>query len=79
MTAEGSISWSSIVDFLNSRRNLLDAVAFSGGEPMLQPALLELGVKNFVVQYFRMQGVLPQDYGCRFAQFRHVIGPVVSG
>ena len=33
------ISWSSILDFLRSRTSLLDAVVFSGGEPLLQPAI----------------------------------------
>lgn len=40
-TTEGLISWSSVLDFLGSRRNLLDAVVFSGGEPTLQSALLD--------------------------------------
>lgn len=34
------VSWSSILDFLASRRGLLDAVVFSGGEPTLQTAHL---------------------------------------
>jgi len=33
------IPWSQIVEFLDSRRGLLDAVVFSGGEPTSQPAL----------------------------------------
>ncbi len=41
VTADGPISWSSVLNFLGSRRNLLDAVVFSGGEPTLQPALLD--------------------------------------
>jgi pyruvate formate lyase activating enzyme len=35
------ISWASILDFLASRRGLLDAVVFSGGEPTLQPTILD--------------------------------------
>jgi pyruvate formate lyase activating enzyme len=35
------ISWTSILDFLVNRRGLLDAVVFSGGEPTLQPAILD--------------------------------------
>jgi pyruvate formate lyase activating enzyme len=35
------IAWSSILEFLASRRGLLDAVVFSGGEPTLQPAILD--------------------------------------
>jgi pyruvate formate lyase activating enzyme len=39
--ADAPISWSSILDFLGGRRGLLDAVVFSGGEPTLQPAILD--------------------------------------
>jgi pyruvate formate lyase activating enzyme len=39
--SEQLISWNSILDFLASRRGLLDAVVFSGGEPTLQPAILD--------------------------------------
>jgi len=35
------LSWPSIIEFLKSRVGLLDAVVFSGGEPTLQPALLD--------------------------------------
>ena len=35
------IAWSRIVQFLEQRKGLLDAVVFSGGEPTLQPALKE--------------------------------------
>jgi pyruvate formate lyase activating enzyme len=41
MQAAEQISWASVQDFLASRRGLLDAVIFSGGEPTIQPALLE--------------------------------------
>ena len=34
------ISWESIYSFLKGRRNLLDAVVFSGGEPSLQSDLI---------------------------------------
>ena len=37
--AESSISWLSVLEFLQSRRGLLDGVVFSGGEPTLQSAL----------------------------------------
>ena len=33
------VTWSGIVEFLEKRKGLLDAVVFSGGEPTLQPAL----------------------------------------
>lgn len=36
---ETEIPWSQIVEFLDSRRGLLDAVVFSGGEPIWQRAL----------------------------------------
>lgn len=36
---ESDIPWSQVVEFLRSRRGLLDAVVFSGGEPCSQPAL----------------------------------------
>lgn len=36
-----SVSWESVLDFLRERKNLLDAVVFSGGEPTLQTGLLE--------------------------------------
>jgi pyruvate formate lyase activating enzyme len=35
----GLIPWSDVLEFLRSRRGLLDAVVFSGGEPTLQAAL----------------------------------------
>lgn len=35
------MSWQEILRFLESRRDLLDAVVFSGGEPTLQTALLD--------------------------------------
>ena len=33
------IPWGQVLEFLEGRRGLLDAVVFSGGEPTLQPAL----------------------------------------
>ncbi len=36
----GTIDWQSVEDFLQSRRGLLDAVVFSGGEPTAQPAVV---------------------------------------
>lgn len=39
MHADAIFSWSSVVEFLSSRRRLLDAVVFSGGEPTLQSSL----------------------------------------
>jgi pyruvate formate lyase activating enzyme len=37
--ADGGVSWHRVLDFLDSRRGLLDAVVFSGGEPTQQRAL----------------------------------------
>jgi pyruvate formate lyase activating enzyme len=37
--AEG-IAWSGVLEFLERRRGLIDAVVFSGGEPTAQPGLI---------------------------------------
>lgn len=37
--AAGDLAWSAVLDFLDRRVGLLDAVVFSGGEPTLQPGL----------------------------------------
>ena len=39
--APGAIPWKEILTFLERRKGLLDAVVFSGGEPTLQPELLQ--------------------------------------
>ena len=39
VTGRHEIAWREVVDFLKSRRGLLDGVVFSGGEPTLQSAL----------------------------------------
>lgn len=36
-----AISWDSLIGFLEKRRGLLDAVVFSGGEPTMQPDIVE--------------------------------------
>ena len=38
-SSDSEIPWDTVVDFLERRRGLLDAVVFSGGEPTLQAAL----------------------------------------
>ncbi len=38
-TTENAPSWLEILSFLRKRKGLLDAVVFSGGEPLLQPYL----------------------------------------
>lgn len=35
------IPWTQVLSFLERRRGLLDAVVFSGGEPTLQPSLVQ--------------------------------------
>lgn len=37
----GDRPWSQVADWLETRRGLLEAVVFSGGEPLLQPGLAE--------------------------------------
>lgn len=37
---KGSYNWQAVINFLKTRRGLLDAVVFSGGEPTLQKNLL---------------------------------------
>lgn len=39
--ASGEIAWSEILAFLGTRRGLLDGVVFSGGEPLVQSALVD--------------------------------------
>ncbi|MHB1452281.1 MAG: anaerobic ribonucleoside-triphosphate reductase activating protein [Coriobacteriia bacterium] len=34
-------TWARVMSFLSTRRGLLDGIAFSGGEPTVQPALVE--------------------------------------
>lgn len=36
---ESNFEWTQVLDFLKTRQNLLEAVVFSGGEPLLQPDL----------------------------------------
>lgn len=39
--ADQSYDWQSLIEFLNKRKGLLEAVVFSGGEPLLQSALVQ--------------------------------------
>ena len=39
-TAPAAMQWGEVLAFLRQRQGLLDAVVFSGGEPLLQPGLL---------------------------------------
>ena len=38
---DGEIAWPQVLAFLETRRDLLDGVVFSGGEPLIQAALPE--------------------------------------
>jgi len=40
-TSNDMLSWKSIIDFLKDRQGFIEAVVFSGGEPCLQPGLLD--------------------------------------
>lgn len=35
------IPWDDVIEFLNKRYNMLDAVVFSGGEPLVQPEIVD--------------------------------------
>ena len=41
LDSSGEWSWNRVLNFLSKRRDLLDAVVFSGGEPLLQEDLLK--------------------------------------
>jgi pyruvate formate lyase activating enzyme len=67
---EAEIPWREILAFLESRRGLLDAVVFSGGEPTQQTALpdairevremgFEIGLHTAGVYPERLAGLLP--------------------
>ena len=64
------IGWESVLDFLRERKNLLDAVVFSGGEPTLQAGLPEaiqqvkhlgfkIGLHTAGVYPLRLEKLLP--------------------
>ena len=38
---QGAVAWQDVLQLLEQRRGLLDAVVFSGGEPTMQPSLPE--------------------------------------
>lgn len=41
-TRAGHYNWHAVLEFLQSRRGLLDAVVFSGGEPLSEPQLVQM-------------------------------------
>ncbi len=64
------IRWEAIVDFLQRRKGLLDAVVFSGGEPTLQSSLIhamhevreqgfKIGLHTAGIYPRRLQEILP--------------------
>jgi len=66
-----SLCWQSIIERLQKRRRLLDAVVFSGGEPTLQQALLpaideiksmgfKVGLHSAGIYPHRLQQILPE-------------------
>ncbi len=68
---EHEIRWEAIVEFLQRRKGLLDAVVFSGGEPTLQSSLIDamrevresgfkIGLHTAGIYPQRLQEVLPQ-------------------
>jgi len=38
---QGTTTWESVIEFLNNRRGRLDGVVLSGGEPLMQPEILQ--------------------------------------
>ena len=49
----GHYDWKAVLQFLNGRRGLLDAVVFSGGEPLSEPCLPQM-VRAVRAQGFRV-------------------------
>ena len=63
--AKQSLPWASVRGFLHTRKGLLDAVVFSGGEPLLQPVLSDV-VAEVRTLGFRIglhtTGMLPERF-----------------
>ncbi|MBO4643016.1 MAG: anaerobic ribonucleoside-triphosphate reductase activating protein [Alphaproteobacteria bacterium] len=64
------ISWETFIEFLESRKKLLDGIVFSGGEPLAQPDLyesmkivkdagFEIGLHTSGVNVERLKQILP--------------------
>ena len=64
------ISWETFIEFLDSRKKLLDGIVFSGGEPLAQPDLyesmkivkemgFEIGLHTSGVNVERLKQILP--------------------
>lgn len=60
---EGSVDWESVVDFMKTRKGLLDGIVFSGGEPMRQKEVIaaarDIKEMGFLVGV-HTSGVYPQ-------------------
>ncbi len=68
--SDNSLSWQSVTEWLEKRRGLIDAVVFSGGEPLLQGGLaramhqvremgFRVGLHTAGIYPDRLAGVLP--------------------
>lgn len=65
VNAETNIAWHKFVDFLKQRKGVLDAVVFSGGEPLVQQGLKDAieEVKNLGYKIgLHTGGYLPQHF-----------------
>lgn len=63
--AETNIVWHKFIDFLEQRKGILDAVVFSGGEPLVQKALKESIIEVRALGYqvgLHTGGYLPQYF-----------------
>ena len=65
VNAETNIAWHKFIDFLKQRKGVLDAVVFSGGEPLVQQGLKDAieEVKNLGYKIgLHTGGYLPQHF-----------------
>lgn len=69
-TRHGHYDWKAVLDFLQARRQLLDGVVFSGGEPLSEPRLAQMvrtvkalgfrvALHTAGIYPSRLQGLLP--------------------
>lgn len=67
--SEGKYSWAKIAKFLHSRKQFLEAVVFSGGEPLLQDNLID------AILYVKSQGfkVGIHTTGCHAHRFIEIL------
>lgn len=65
VNAETNIAWHKFVDFLKQRKGMLDAVVFSGGEPLVQQGLQDAIIEVKDLGYkigLHTGGYLPQHF-----------------